>query len=85
MESLDRASKLATPLGNDRLVSAVLVNTVGVKIQSDTLTVFVKVANSVSSLFSLCHFSHNQRTTAFRHPVSGQISAENMDFILQEQ
>ncbi|KAF3855197.1 hypothetical protein F7725_023252 [Dissostichus mawsoni] len=25
------------------------------------------------------------RTTAFRHPVSGQISAENMDFILQEQ
>uniref|UniRef100_A0AAQ4RWW1 Pleckstrin homology domain containing, family A member 7a n=1 Tax=Gasterosteus aculeatus aculeatus TaxID=481459 RepID=A0AAQ4RWW1_GASAC len=29
--------------------------------------------------------SHNQRTTAFRHPVSGQISAENMDFILQEQ
>ncbi|KAM8890906.1 pleckstrin homology domain-containing family A member 7-like isoform 3-T3 [Spinachia spinachia] len=30
-------------------------------------------------------WSHNQRTTAFRHPVSGQISAENMDFILQEQ
>ncbi|XP_029290628.1 pleckstrin homology domain-containing family A member 7-like isoform X14 [Cottoperca gobio] len=29
--------------------------------------------------------NHNQRTTAFRHPVSGQISAENMDFILQEQ
>lgn len=29
--------------------------------------------------------SHNQRTTAFRHPVSGQISPENMDFILQEQ
>lgn len=29
--------------------------------------------------------SHNQRTTAFLHPTSGQISAENMDFILQEQ
>uniref|UniRef100_A0A8C3G8A4 Pleckstrin homology domain containing, family A member 7a n=1 Tax=Cyclopterus lumpus TaxID=8103 RepID=A0A8C3G8A4_CYCLU len=29
--------------------------------------------------------SHNQRITAFRHPTSGQISAENMDFILQEQ
>ncbi|XP_076002932.1 pleckstrin homology domain-containing family A member 7-like isoform X2 [Genypterus blacodes] len=29
--------------------------------------------------------SHNQRTTTFRHPVSGQISSENMDFILQEQ
>uniref|UniRef100_A0A8B9KH25 Pleckstrin homology domain containing, family A member 7b n=1 Tax=Astyanax mexicanus TaxID=7994 RepID=A0A8B9KH25_ASTMX len=29
--------------------------------------------------------NHNQRTTAFRHPVTGQISAENSDFILQEQ
>uniref|UniRef100_A0A4W6FZ57 Pleckstrin homology domain containing, family A member 7a n=1 Tax=Lates calcarifer TaxID=8187 RepID=A0A4W6FZ57_LATCA len=29
--------------------------------------------------------SHNQRTTAFRHPVTGQISPENVDFILQEQ
>uniref|UniRef100_A0A8D0D6V1 Pleckstrin homology domain containing, family A member 7a n=1 Tax=Sander lucioperca TaxID=283035 RepID=A0A8D0D6V1_SANLU len=29
--------------------------------------------------------SHSQRTTAFRHPVTGQISPENMDFILQEQ
>ncbi|XP_053282981.1 pleckstrin homology domain-containing family A member 7 isoform X3 [Pleuronectes platessa] len=29
--------------------------------------------------------SHNQRTTAFRHPVTGQISPENLDFILQEQ
>uniref|UniRef100_UPI003AAA513C pleckstrin homology domain-containing family A member 7-like n=1 Tax=Centroberyx gerrardi TaxID=166262 RepID=UPI003AAA513C len=28
---------------------------------------------------------HNQRTTAFRHPVTGQISPENVDFILQEQ
>ncbi|XP_034444826.1 pleckstrin homology domain-containing family A member 7-like isoform X5 [Hippoglossus hippoglossus] len=32
-----------------------------------------------------CDASHNQRTTAFRHPVTGQISPENMDFILQEQ
>ncbi|KAL7402912.1 hypothetical protein ABVT39_021653 [Epinephelus coioides] len=29
--------------------------------------------------------SHNQKTTTFRHPVTGQISPENMDFILQEQ
>ncbi|XP_073327418.1 pleckstrin homology domain-containing family A member 7 isoform X4 [Pagrus major] len=29
--------------------------------------------------------SHNQRTTTFRHPVTGQISPENLDFILQEQ
>lgn len=29
--------------------------------------------------------SHNQRTTTFCHPVTGQISQENMDFILQEQ
>ncbi|KAM6926761.1 pleckstrin homology domain-containing family A member 7-like isoform 2-T2 [Lycodopsis pacificus] len=35
-------------------------------------------------MIGLCPL-HNQSTTAFRHPVSGQISAENMDFILQEQ
>ncbi|CAJ1055957.1 Hypothetical predicted protein [Xyrichtys novacula] len=29
--------------------------------------------------------SHNQRTTTFRHPVSGQLSPENLDFILHEQ
>ncbi|RVE71356.1 hypothetical protein OJAV_G00051130 [Oryzias javanicus] len=29
--------------------------------------------------------SHNQRSTSFCHPVTGQISPENMDFILQEQ
>ncbi|XP_068169059.1 pleckstrin homology domain-containing family A member 7-like isoform X2 [Antennarius striatus] len=29
--------------------------------------------------------SHNQRTTAFCHPVTGQVSPENVDFILQEQ
>ncbi|KAK2842651.1 hypothetical protein Q5P01_012851 [Channa striata] len=29
--------------------------------------------------------NHNQRTTTFRHPVTGRISPENVDFILQEQ
>ncbi|KAK5605358.1 hypothetical protein CRENBAI_025557 [Crenichthys baileyi] len=29
--------------------------------------------------------SHNQRTTSFCHPVTGQISSENVDFLLQEQ
>ncbi|XP_015445139.1 pleckstrin homology domain-containing family A member 7 isoform X7 [Pteropus alecto] len=29
--------------------------------------------------------SHNQQTTAFRHPVSGQFSPENSEFILQEE
>uniref|UniRef100_A0A3Q2PXL3 Pleckstrin homology domain containing, family A member 7a n=1 Tax=Fundulus heteroclitus TaxID=8078 RepID=A0A3Q2PXL3_FUNHE len=29
--------------------------------------------------------SHNQRTTTFCHPVTGQISSENVDFLLQEQ
>ncbi|KAK2880451.1 hypothetical protein Q8A73_023149 [Channa argus] len=29
--------------------------------------------------------NHNQRTTTFRHPVTGRISPENMDFILQER
>nr|XP_029524423.1 pleckstrin homology domain-containing family A member 7-like isoform X4 [Oncorhynchus nerka] len=28
--------------------------------------------------------SHNQRTTTFRHPVTGQVSQENVGFILQE-
>ncbi|GAA6215298.1 pleckstrin homology domain-containing family A member 7 isoform X4 [Lates japonicus] len=32
-----------------------------------------------------CDTSHHQRTTAFHHPVTGQISPENVDFILQEQ
>ncbi|XP_034735240.1 pleckstrin homology domain-containing family A member 7-like isoform X3 [Etheostoma cragini] len=32
-----------------------------------------------------CDTSHSQRTTTFRHPLTGQISPENMDFILQEQ
>ncbi|XP_067246655.1 pleckstrin homology domain-containing family A member 7 isoform X4 [Chanodichthys erythropterus] len=30
-------------------------------------------------------YSHNQRTTTFIHPVTGQISAENTDFRLQDQ
>ncbi|KAG7522876.1 hypothetical protein JOB18_032613 [Solea senegalensis] len=29
--------------------------------------------------------SHNQRATAFHHPVTRQISPENLDFLLQEQ
>ncbi|XP_024136913.1 pleckstrin homology domain-containing family A member 7 isoform X7 [Oryzias melastigma] len=29
--------------------------------------------------------NHNQRSTSFCHPVTGHISPENMDFILQEQ
>ncbi|XP_036417579.1 pleckstrin homology domain-containing family A member 7 isoform X4 [Colossoma macropomum] len=29
--------------------------------------------------------SHNQRTTVFRHPVTGQLSTENTEFRLQEQ
>ncbi|KAL0967963.1 hypothetical protein UPYG_G00260400 [Umbra pygmaea] len=28
---------------------------------------------------------HNQRTTAFRHPVTGRVSQENVDFVLREQ
>ncbi|XP_028287405.1 pleckstrin homology domain-containing family A member 7-like isoform X3 [Parambassis ranga] len=32
-----------------------------------------------------CATSHNQRTTTFRHPVTGQISPENVDYFLQEQ
>uniref|UniRef100_A0A3B3BB32 Pleckstrin homology domain containing, family A member 7a n=1 Tax=Oryzias melastigma TaxID=30732 RepID=A0A3B3BB32_ORYME len=32
-----------------------------------------------------CDSSHNQRSTSFCHPVTGHISPENMDFILQEQ
>uniref|UniRef100_A0A8C9VEA6 Pleckstrin homology domain containing A7 n=1 Tax=Scleropages formosus TaxID=113540 RepID=A0A8C9VEA6_SCLFO len=28
--------------------------------------------------------NHNQRTTTFRHPVTGEISPENIDFFLQE-
>ncbi|XP_058857790.1 pleckstrin homology domain-containing family A member 7-like isoform X11 [Acipenser ruthenus] len=30
-------------------------------------------------------YSHNQRTVTFRHPITGQSSPENSDFILQEQ
>uniref|UniRef100_A0A3P9NAS4 Pleckstrin homology domain containing, family A member 7a n=1 Tax=Poecilia reticulata TaxID=8081 RepID=A0A3P9NAS4_POERE len=29
--------------------------------------------------------SHNQKSTSFCHPVTGQISSENVDFLLQEQ
>ncbi|XP_066853724.1 pleckstrin homology domain-containing family A member 7 isoform X6 [Anser cygnoides] len=29
--------------------------------------------------------SHNQQTTSFRHPVTGQVSPENIEFILHEE
>uniref|UniRef100_A0A2I3S895 Pleckstrin homology domain containing A7 n=1 Tax=Pan troglodytes TaxID=9598 RepID=A0A2I3S895_PANTR len=34
--------------------------------------------------YNLCAI-HNQQTTAFRHPVTGQFSPENSEFILQEE
>uniref|UniRef100_A0A1A8JVN7 Pleckstrin homology domain containing, family A member 7a n=1 Tax=Nothobranchius kuhntae TaxID=321403 RepID=A0A1A8JVN7_NOTKU len=38
------------------------------------------------STWDLMHdTSHNDRTTSFCHPVTGQVSSENMDFILQDQ
>lgn len=82
--------KPATPLGNDRLVCVGLLNTAGVKIQGDVVCgVYstTKLANFglLCLLPSLCHLSHNQRTTTFRHPVTGQISPENVDYFLQEQ
>ncbi|XP_035182876.1 pleckstrin homology domain-containing family A member 7 isoform X8 [Oxyura jamaicensis] len=30
-------------------------------------------------------YSHNQQTTSFRHPVTGQVSPENIEFILHEE
>ena len=37
-------------------------------------------------LFSLpSHCSHNQRSTSFRHPVTGQISPENTEYTLQDR
>ncbi|NWQ74647.1 PKHA7 protein, partial [Columbina picui] len=30
-------------------------------------------------------FSHNQQTTSFTHPVTGQVSPENIEFILREE
>uniref|UniRef100_A0A8C0AUL6 Pleckstrin homology domain containing A7 n=1 Tax=Buteo japonicus TaxID=224669 RepID=A0A8C0AUL6_9AVES len=30
-------------------------------------------------------FSHNQQTTSFRHPLTGQVSPENIEFILREE
>ncbi|XP_019375197.1 PREDICTED: pleckstrin homology domain-containing family A member 7-like isoform X1 [Gavialis gangeticus] len=30
-------------------------------------------------------YSHNQQTTTFRHPVTGQISPENIEFLLREE
>lgn len=30
-------------------------------------------------------FSHNHQITTFKHPVTGQFSPENLEFILQEE
>ncbi|NXI96520.1 PKHA7 protein, partial [Psophia crepitans] len=35
--------------------------------------------------FFFSPFSHNQQTTSFRHPVTGQVSPENIEFILREE
>ncbi|KAM9529318.1 pleckstrin homology domain-containing family A member 7-like isoform 13-T13 [Salvelinus alpinus] len=44
------------------------------------------VGHYISTTWDLTYNpSHNQRTTSFRHPVTGQVSRENVDFILQEQ
>ncbi|XP_020347835.2 pleckstrin homology domain-containing family A member 7 isoform X3 [Oncorhynchus kisutch] len=44
------------------------------------------VGSYISTTWDLTYSpSHNQRTTSFRHPVTGQVSRENVDFILQEQ
>lgn len=57
---------------------------------SNPLTCCICNPQSVTShafSLSLCLllFSHNQQTTAFRHPVSGQFSPENSEFFLQEE
>ncbi|CAL8357160.1 unnamed protein product [Lota lota] len=41
--------------------------------------------NDLSSLDPTCVFSHNQRITTFRHPVTGRVTTDNLDLILQEQ
>uniref|UniRef100_A0A8C7HKG2 Pleckstrin homology domain containing, family A member 7a n=1 Tax=Oncorhynchus kisutch TaxID=8019 RepID=A0A8C7HKG2_ONCKI len=43
-----------------------------------------KAIASVDRWDLICNTSHNQRTTTFRHPVTGQMSQENVGFILQE-
>uniref|UniRef100_A0A8B9QBH5 Pleckstrin homology domain containing A7 n=1 Tax=Apteryx owenii TaxID=8824 RepID=A0A8B9QBH5_APTOW len=37
------------------------------------------------NFFFLSPFSHNQQTTSFRHPVTGQVSPENIEFILRDE
>ncbi|KAM9568665.1 pleckstrin homology domain-containing family A member 7-like isoform 27-T29 [Salvelinus alpinus] len=44
-----------------------------------------KAIASVDRWDLICNTSHNQRTTTFRHPVTGQESQENVGFILQKQ
>lgn len=46
------------------------------------LAVFpAEVSNSVPP----CCCSHNQRSSTFRHPLTGRTPAENADFILQDR
>lgn len=47
------------------------------------LSVFPTDCSNLGS--PLCCCSHNQRGSTFRHPLTGQMSAESSDFILQEQ
>ncbi|TNN00684.1 hypothetical protein fugu_011930 [Takifugu bimaculatus] len=47
------------------------------------LSVFPTDSSNLGS--PLCCCSHNQRGSTFRHPLTGQMSAESSDFILQEQ
>ncbi|OXB55120.1 hypothetical protein ASZ78_011842 [Callipepla squamata] len=42
-------------------------------------------AFKVKLLMLVWSCSHNQQTTSFRHPVTGQVSPENIEFILQEE
>ncbi|XP_034626042.1 pleckstrin homology domain-containing family A member 7 isoform X8 [Trachemys scripta elegans] len=43
------------------------------------------VASKKQILLQVNNYSHNQQTTTFRHPVTGHISPENIEFILQEE
>ncbi|XP_035520610.1 pleckstrin homology domain-containing family A member 7-like isoform X2 [Morone saxatilis] len=52
----------------------------------ETTKVVTNLDNHEFSTWDLtCDTSHNQRTTTFHHPVTGQLSPENVDFILHEQ
>uniref|UniRef100_A0A3B5RDA5 Pleckstrin homology domain containing, family A member 7a n=1 Tax=Xiphophorus maculatus TaxID=8083 RepID=A0A3B5RDA5_XIPMA len=51
--------------------------------QAFTLT--IKLRGLIFTQDSDARRGHNQRSTSFCHPVTGQISSENVDFLLQEQ